>query len=554
MKILERVRRGVVTIAFALLAGCGGGGGDKEAAAVPGLSAPPAATESLSRSIAPYAQVDARHHAAARFLEQSTFGPTPGSVEALKAGGFAQWIDAQLAAPPSLIDAEPIRDSRFDDPGQFAYPQRAFYRLALSAPDQLRLRMSWALVQLLVVSESRVSGFAMAQYFNLLQRQGFGTYRALLRAVTLHPAMGQFQDNATNRRMDAFPGATPNENFARELMQLFTIGLVELGPDGTPRTGPDGKTIPTYTQKEVEELARALTGWEYDTNGQPRPPTDFGNFASPMRSVAFLHDDGAKRIVGGNAIAAGGSAESDLEALLDVLTAHPNHAPFVSRRLIQHFVTGDPSPAYVGRIAKVFRDSDGDLGRVVKAILLDADARRGDDVGAPRAIVGKVKEPLLGRTQWLRAFACRDLPATAEDDALFTPGQNPFFAPTVFNFHPPDFRIPGTSLNAPEYKLLSAGLLQNRASEMSRRLVWDPKLATAWRAAGCEVDVLEDAQARGDDAILDLVSKRMFRGAMPTYVRDGIVHGVLERTWNRSARIHDAIGLSMVSPAWGVSK
>jgi hypothetical protein len=256
----------------------GESGGSGSAAGTPAPPAPGATntggddTPPISTSIAAYRPVDPKLHAALRFLEHATFGPTPASVLALQDSDPARWIDAQCDLSASQIDASSIRDSSFDDPAQYAFTAQRFYTLALTAPDQLRLRTAWALSQLLVVLQSRVSGFAQSKYFNLLQRRAFGSYKELLRAVTLHASMGFFQDNVLNRRAGVVPGATPTENHARELMQLFSIGMVELNPDGTPRLDAACRPIATYTQKEVDELARALTGWEYDVPPNHRIP------------------------------------------------------------------------------------------------------------------------------------------------------------------------------------------------------------------------------------------------------------------------------------------
>ena len=548
----------VCLLASSQLSACGGGGGSSSGGSITDTanrsnSSPTAASSDISRSTAPYTTVDPAYYAAARFLDHASFGPTTKEIAALTNGSFASWIDAQLALPASRIDNAQYRDSEFNNPGQYVGPQQQFYGLALSAPDQLRLRVSWALMQLVVVSQSRVSGFASSEYFNMLQQKGLGKYRDLLRSVTLHATMGFFQDNAQNRRAGAVPGATANENFARELMQLFSIGLVELNQDGSPKLDANGKTVATYTQRHVSETARALTGWVYDVDSSTRPRTDFGNFATPLKASTLFHDTDAKQIIGERIIPAGGTPASDLEVVLDALSTHPNLAPFISMRLIQHLVTGDPSPAYVSRIAGVFRSSDGDLATVVRAILLDPDARKGDNPGAAAVIKGKVKEPLLVRTQLLRAFNCQKLPLFATYPSTLTPGQPVFVSPTVFNFYPPNFKIPGTTTTAPEFKLVTGAALQNRAGDI-RNGYYTVDRGEAWRAAGCSTAEWDAAQAAGAEDAAALISKRLFRGAMPLYVKEAIVVGAMRRTWEQDLRIYDAVGLAALSPSWGVMK
>ena len=255
--------------------------------------------------------------------------------------------------PPSQIEAEPARlFPAFDSPEQWEYAPIRLLNLAVAGPDQLRLRVSWALSQLLVVSRTRVSSYAAVVYFNLLQRHALGNYRELLKAIAVSSVMGFFLDSAENVRQGAGPGLAPNENFARELMQLFTIGQVMLHLDGTPRLDQNGTVIATYDQKIVEATARALSGWFYAGWEPENPAVDFAGFALPMiERWPNRHDTGEKQIIGGRTIAAGGSADSDLDAVLDALMAHPNVAPFVSHKLIQHLVSGDPSPAYVARVA-----------------------------------------------------------------------------------------------------------------------------------------------------------------------------------------------------------
>jgi uncharacterized protein (DUF1800 family) len=540
-------------LAAALLAAACGGGGGGGGGGTAGGERSDYIAPGISTSTRAYAQsIDNRHYALSRFLEHATFGPTPAELARLRSMGIDGWLDEQFSLPAPRIDTEPVRALPDMDPLNWRYTPNEFMKLAVGAPQQLRLRTAWALSQLLVVSQRRVSGHASGQYFNMLLDRSFGNYGDLLHAVTVHATMGHFLDNSQNQRMGAFPGATANENYARELMQLFTIGLVELNPDGTNRLDSKGQPIATYGQREVEELARALTGWHFDNQDARRPNVDFANFTQPMHDRFNTHDSGSKRLVGGRVIAAGGNSRSDLDAVIRILMEHPNTAPFVSHKLIQHFVSGDPSPAYVARVATVFRQTNGELGPVVRAILTDPDARRGDTFGTASPLRGKMKEPVLVATQVVRAFGCATYPVDSEGEGLWIPQQQPFGADNVFNFYPPHHRVPGTNLVAPEHRLVNAQTLKARVGEWSYRAKRRDGGA-AWRAAGCDLDGWERA-ADSAGAAVALISDRMFRGAMPENVRDAIVVGVLNRPWNPEDRIYDAVGLASISPAFGVIK
>jgi uncharacterized protein (DUF1800 family) len=498
-------------------------------------------------------------YAAARFLEQTTFGATPAEMERVRSMGFAAWIDWQMSLPPTLFDGRAVLS--FDEANAQAAntAHRQFENLVVTpmllAPDQLRLRVMWALSQFVVVSRVKSKLYGIAEYINLLQRSAFGNYGQFLREMTIHPTMGHFLDNAENRPAGACFGCAPNENFSRELLQLFTLGVYQLNPDGTIRRDARERPLETYTQKDVEELTRALTGWAY-VYEPGLPLTNFGNFGKTMIALGGdAHDSGQKTILGVN-FPAGRSAEQELDAVVALLMTHPNIAPFVSLRLIQHLMTSDPTPAYVQRVASVFRNNGagvaGDLKAVVKAVLLDSEARRGDAGSGDAPGFGKLREPLLFYTAMLRGVGCRRPPvnAGAPEQLVLPFNQVPFSAPSVFSFYLPTDRAPKSNLLAPEQRLLSGfefrdrlgGFLTHQAALGPQRLV----------DAGCDLKPFADALSRSMRDFLDLVSERWFRGAMPAALRASLAEVAAAAPWLTGERMAAAlIEFALISPYFG---
>jgi len=335
----------------------------------------------------------------------------------------------------------------------------------------------------------------------------------------LSHARGLYLDNIQLRRTSGeCRSCAPNENYARELMQLFTVGVVKLELDGSVQRAPDKSPLETYQQKDVQELARALTGWTYGTESFG---DDQGRYEGKLVPDSWepTHDKGAKTVLG-TVIPAGGNAAQDLRAAVAVLAAHPNMAPFVSIRLIQHLVTSDPTPAYITRVASVFNNNGqgvrGDMKAVVKAILLDPEARRGDVLGADSHAFGKMREPFLWYTGLLRGMGC----TTAlkwNDGGIANVDQMPYNPESVFSFYAPTDRAPGSNLLAPEQRLLNASELSNRLGGMTIN-----NEASAI-AAGCDSAGFARAFSTSPQAFADLVSERYFRGAMPVVLRQNLI-------------------------------
>src|SRR5579863_4994695 len=280
--------------------------------------------------------------AAARFLEQATWGPTPASIAQLQQAGINNWLNAQFALNTSDIPDQPQLDSSTGKPNRDLRPvQAAFFQNALYGQDQLRQRVAFALSQIWVVSFNGLPvAYAYPPYWRIFRDNAFGNYRDLIRAVTLSPAMGRYLNMANNNQANPAKNTSANENYARELMQLFTLGLTQLNPDGTPLLDQNKTPIPTFDQAVVTNMAKVLTGWTYPTAPGAKPRKNNPEyFYGPMFAVESEHDASAKTIFGNVTIPAGQTAEQDLESLLDALMAQPGVAPFLSQQLIEHLVT-----------------------------------------------------------------------------------------------------------------------------------------------------------------------------------------------------------------------
>jgi uncharacterized protein (DUF1800 family) len=559
-----KLGRGLVmaVAAAALLVACGGGN-----KAVPGENTEPSlSTGQVQVRPAPRASF----YAASRFAEQASFGATPALIAELQAKGFAQWIDEQFAAPASQIDPTPFL--HFTDPSppqEFEIYQRLFPQLALASGDQLRLRVTWALSNFIVVSDKKGDYVGMMYWINMLQQRGLGRYDELLHAVSVSPFMGQYLDNIQNRPQSAeCPHCAPNENYARELMQLFSLGVFKLNPDGTAMKDAQGRLQETYTQRDVEELARVLTGWRQDPEPPNRPNRNWANWGKPLVPTVWPpeRDSGSKRLLGA-VFPAGQSQDKDLRDAIGVLMAHPNIAPFVATRMIQALVKSNPTPAYVSRVAAAFRNNGsgvaGDMKAVVKAVLLDAEARAGDNPATARADDGKFREPFLFTMALWRGLGCAQMPRSswnAEHPAVLN-SQRPFSADSVFGYYAPTDRAPGSNLLAPEQRLLTPVDVRDRLSLVEHPKRYENNTASypGYANAGCQLDALQAAFTASPKSFNDWTSQRFFRGAMPPALRANAEQLMREANppWNRndpregSLRI---LGYVLSSPAFGVSK
>ncbi|MEO6244880.1 MAG: DUF1800 family protein [Opitutaceae bacterium] len=420
---------------------------------------------------------------ASRLLTQATFGPKKAEIDSLTGGSVSAWIDSQIATPASShrsaelaewtaakADATAAGRDPSDVQNSLAYRRRAWHQVILAAPDQLRQRMAFALSQILVVGDDPFGNGqteGLANYYDLLVNGAFGNFRTLLESVTLNPIMGTYLSSLRNAKADPVTGTYPDENYAREVMQLFTIGLVQLQPDGTLKLDDQGLPIPTYNNTTITEVAKVFTGWGYfTTTANATNSTSLfrgtrADYINPMMLYAVAHEPGAKNIspILATPIPGNLGGTEDMKRMLDALFSHPNCAPFVCKQLIQRLVTDNPSPAYVYRVAQKFANNGsgvrGDLGAVVRAILTDYEARSPavtDDPG-----YGKLKEPLLRFTALLRGFSATSTSGRNTLEVYNALNQGALESPTVFNFFEPGYVYPGplaaAGLIAPEFQI-----------------------------------------------------------------------------------------------------
>jgi uncharacterized protein (DUF1800 family) len=453
--------------------------------------------------------------AAARFLDQATWGPTPTAIAQLEQGGINAWLAAQFKLNTSDLPDQPILDSAGKSNRNLIPVQRAFFENAVSGQDQLRQRVAFALSEIFVASAVQVGpAYAIPPYWRVLRDNAFGNYRDIIKAVTLNPAMGAYLNMANNNKGNAAKGTSANENYARELLQLFTLGLTKLNPDGSPVLDANGNPVPTYDQAEVTSEAKMLTGWTFATAPGANPKNNNpAYYFGQMMAVEAEHDTSAKTIFGGLKIPAGQTAEHDLESLLDALMAQPTMAPFVGRRLIQHLVTSNPSPAYIERVANAFENNGegvrGDMAAVITAILSDPEARAGDETSAaPNPSFGHLREPVLFMANLLRGLdATLGAGSTIYNDANLM-GQNLFYEPSVFSYFSPLYRIPGGQL-APEFQIYSTQAAAERADVVNTALYGKLDKSTT-------VD-LTPFVSRGNDisSLLDYASYVFLHHTMP---------------------------------------
>ena len=433
-----------------------------------------------------------------RLLNQATFGATQAEAARVNSLGVSGWIDDQLTKPISgypdtkyyKIQLNTSADCTNAMPGGGNYPgdspqaqcardqltlagiQRDFFTNALQGADQLRQRVAWALSQILVTSgNERDLSYAhvMSRYQNHMFQEAFGNYETLLQKVTYNPAMGNYLDSVNNDR----PVGTrvPNENYAREILQLFTIGLDELNANGTKILDASGVAVPTYDQADVAEFSRVFTGYTYSSAANPAGPASgkqgryYGAPMVPFPTTAMTgHDPNAKTLLNSQVLPAGQTGKQDIDAAIRNAFLHANTGPFISRQLIQRLVTGNPSPGYVGRVAAKFENNGsgvrGDLATVVKTILMDPEARGGVKTAAD---FGQLKEPVLMVTNMIRALSGVS-DGNRLEGAVSILGQRPYYSPTVFNYFPPDATIPGTMVLGPEFAIHTTQTAVNRTN------------------------------------------------------------------------------------------
>ncbi len=533
-------RRLCAVALVAAVAACGGGSGSSE-----GDNNPP-----------PMNDKPATRAEAARFLNQATFGATEAEADRVMAMGYSAWIDDQFAKPASSHRAYWDNEHavlKAADPNSRGAGQRevldSFYRQAVRGDDQLRARVAYALSQIFVISmvDNGVGDNArgVAGYLDMLGEHGFGNYRTLLEQVARHPMMGIYLSHLRNQKEDPARGRVPDENFAREVMQLFSIGLKELNPDGSLKL-VNGAAADTYTHDDIAGLAKVFTGWSWDG-----PDTADGRFFGnssyididrqwrPMQGYSQFHSVSEKRFLG-QSVPAQGRADpaASLKTALDTLANHPNVGPFIGRQLIQRLVTSHPSPAYVQRVSRAFNDNGsgvrGDMKAVIKAVLLDPEAR---SVG--NASSGKLREPVLRLTALLRAYGAASDSGKfligATDDPGTALGQTPMRSPSVFNFYRPGYVPPGTetgalNLTVPELQITSETTVAGYANYMRSGIQNGfGQNGTDFRAPRRDVQLnltAELALADKPAELVDLVTGKLLWGQADAALKGEIVAAV----------------------------
>ncbi|MFG6417043.1 DUF1800 family protein [Roseateles sp. DC23W] len=537
--------------------------------------------------------ISATHHAASRLLQQASFGPTLADVDRVVQIGQAAWIDEQLALPftPDMVDAV---QARYDlgntyRPGGANYTSnwvgQRFWASAATSPDQLRRRMGFALHQILMVSQadSNLESHARtyAQYVDTLNRHALGNYRTLLEQVALSPAMGIYLSHMRNRPENAASGRMPDENFAREVMQLFTIGLHELNADGSLKLNGNGQPIETYTNEDVMAMSKVFTGWSWAfPDGQLTEQNfRFGNpdlsatgdqriDILPMKAYPGQHSNSEKRLFSGKSqavvIPAGSNPQASLKLALDALFNHPNVGPFVSRQLIQHLVSSHPSSAYVARVSAVFNNNGkgvrGDLAAVARAILLDSEA-----VNPPSNGVGKLREPVMRVAHWMRSLQATSVSGQYAIDGDILPlGQRPMHASSVFGYFRPGYVPPNTVLaadkiTAPEMQIVSEATTAqwvNLAQRMaSNGLGW----------VGPQNDVIARLQPLADlvaagqlAAVVERLNLLLYAGRMSSTLKQDLMDAMLSVSGADAAshlnRARVALFVALASPEYLVQR
>ena len=580
MQFTKSSRRTVMALSLAMLAACGGSG----------------VSDSGSGG---NAEMPASRDAAARFLTQATFGPTEADIDRVMAIGYGAWIDEQLARPAfahratwEAADAA-AKAAAPTDPNASAGQNgtiNAFWKAATSGQDQLRQRLAYSLSQLMVISmqDGTVGDNprAVSAYLDLLADKGLGTYRDLLEGVSMHPMMGVYLSHLRNQKADPVSGRVPDENYSREVMQLFSIGLHELNADGSMRLNA-GSRIDTYAPADISGLAKVFTGWSWDCPGWPANNcfssgslsgvSDPDRHFKSMRGYAQYHSSDAKVFLS-TTIAAQAPADpvASLRTALDRLAGHPNVGPFVGKQLIQRLVTSNPSPAYVSAVAAAFANNGsgvrGDMRHVVKTILMHPEAR------ASSNSAGKLREPVLRLSAFLRAYNFAsdsgEFRVGNTDNGGTALGQTPLRSPSVFNFYRPGYVAPGTQatvagLVVPEMQIVHETTVAGYVNFMRDNVASG---VGSFNAALNRRDMQGDftaelALAATPTELVALVNRKLMFGSMPAALTteiEGAVGSIAIPAATgsnqaaidsaRRTRVNTAIFLTLVSPEFQVQK
>ena len=515
---------------------------------------------------------------ASRFLNRCTFGADQALIDEVVNAGIANWLDAQLAMQPTYFMPDILALLEVsDEVDEFLYFDWTWWQRALTAPDQVRQRVAFALSQIFVISRTVEELFDQsdpaASFQDVLLRHAFGNFRDLLRDVALHPAMGIYLSHVANRKSDPAANRFPDENFAREVMQLFSIGLFELNLDGSQKLDGQGQPIPTYTNSDITEMAKIFTGltWAPEFSDEPVSFGDPTNWRDPMVMYEPEHEPGPKTPLG-TTVSGGQTGMQDIEAAIDILFNHPNVGPFIGRLLIQRLVTSNPSPAYVARVATKFNDNGsgvrGDMRRVIRTILLDPEALDDSKVDDPN--FGKVREPLLRWVQLGRSFHATspsglfrhfgaDTPEALEGLSDMAPlAQYPYFSPSVFNFFSPNHQPAGAlataDLVAPELEIIHSYTAVATINHFHRAINDDQYILDEEDFVGLDLSTEIALAASNPTALVDHLDLLLTYGTLSATSRQAILDAVLPLSGNSRAQVNMALFLMVTCPEYAVQR
>jgi uncharacterized protein (DUF1800 family) len=488
---------------------------------------------------------------AARFLDQASWGPTPGFISDVQELGIRGWLASQFALNSSTLPSQAILTPQGNPNDNLGPVQAAFFQNTVNGGDQLRQRVAFILSQIWVVSATSgvPDAYAYPPLYSIFQNGAFGNYRDLIEAVTLSPAMGRYLNMANNNKANPTAGTAANENYGRELLQLFTLGLTQLNLNGTPVLDSNNNPLATYDQAEVTNMAKVVTGWTYPTApGATAKVNNPAYYIGPMIPVESEHDTTAKAIFGNVTIPAGQTAQEDLDSLLDALMAQPTMAPFVSQQLIQHLVTSNPSAAYIQRVAEVFENDGtgtrGNLQAVITAILTDEEARAGDSSqSAVTANFGHLREPVLFLSSVLRGLNATVSASSGIAAAATNMSQELFYEPSVFSYFSPQSRTIN-GLYGPEFQIYTTQTVVNRADTVNTLIYGS--------MPGARVDIQPFVPYAGDaDTLLGYISHIFLRSSMSPQLQSAAVTAINAAS-GATAKIEAALYVVLTSSEYQV--
>lgn len=524
---------------------------------------------------------------ASRFLAQATLGASYEEIQALAASGYEAWLDAQMSLPQTsvtnnmlrVMEAFPVAPdivAEFDDALFFPYFRSAWWETVLRSPDVLRHRVTLAMSEFFVISH-RSDLFedwsqSVGTYYDMLGKHAFGNYRDLLLDIALNPCMGVYLSHYNNPKTDVVNKIRPDENFAREIMQLFSIGLHELNNDGTRKLDTNGNPIPTYNNDDIKEFAKIFTGLTSGLASEfPTPFEEFLGieaFSTPMQVFDSGHEPGVKKLLNGQIVPAGQMGMKDINDAIDNLYNHPNTGPFIGRKLIQFLTTSNPSPAYVNRVANAFNDNGagvrGDMKAIIRAILLDPEARDCNAIDNPTG--GKLREPIVRRANYFKAFNAYPAMETffsTEFDFISSTGQFAMYSPSVFNFFLPDYQpngdIADADLFAPEFQIHNSSTAIGYVNQVHHWGIWQEPMYGYDAIADTEfVSALpdfsaENALVNNPTALVERLNTLLCAGQLSDASKAIIINTLNQMDANEE-RAGMAMYLIMLSPDYVIIK